>query len=252
MSIESSGNSQIDAGIPELTARVTNSLQVCVQPKYDNGDHTHPVHAINWFDTRSLWLYNLYNVIAASSVSKVGGIPLFKGRWLETLHGLEQDQRETLLLVRYPGAESFTRMLANRLFQVTSVLREIAVKNFSFGLSRATTVDLTEWGSNDTQHYLVHHWTSSDQKPSGDELERFRAEAIRLDVSVVFSARIEYTLELKKARSESTPVPCLMHYMLLLSHTDDKALRSCVAGDAYQAALELTDTSYIALMHRIA
>lgn len=253
MSTDSSGNTPHDIDVPELTARITNSLQVRVQPVRHHWDHhPHPVHAINWFDTRSLWLYNLYNAIAAGSVEKVGGVPLFKGRWQETLYGQQHDQRETLLLVRYPSAENFTSMLANRLFQITSVLREIAVKHFSFGLSKATTVELSEWGGKDTQHYLVHHWTSTDQGAADEERERFHVAAKHLDVSVAFSARIEYTLALKKANTESTQVPCLMHQLLLLSHTDQRALRNCIASDSYKAALELTDTSYIALMSRIA
>ena len=37
------------------------------------------VYAVNWFNTRSAWLYDFYNLIAARSVLAVGGVPILKG-----------------------------------------------------------------------------------------------------------------------------------------------------------------------------
>ena len=66
-----------------------------------------PVYAVNWFNARWRWIYDFYNLIAARSVHKVGGAPLFKGRLTELVQGAEADRRDMILVVRYPGLIKF-------------------------------------------------------------------------------------------------------------------------------------------------
>ena len=120
-----------------LAAPISRRSRIRITP-YGHPFDGAVIHAINWFDTRSLWLYNVYNRLAAGSVARIGGQPLFKARLVEVLRGNVSDRRETLLLVRYPGVSQFASMLSDRRFQLTSVLRELAVRRFSFGLSEST------------------------------------------------------------------------------------------------------------------
>ncbi len=91
-----------------------------------------PVYAINWFNPRSLWLYNFYNFLAARSVTAVGGRAIFKGVVTKSLSETKGAGRRVLLIVRYPSVDAFAGMLTSSYFQIVSLLRLLAVKDFSF------------------------------------------------------------------------------------------------------------------------
>jgi len=248
---EADSKSQSDMQIPEnLIAPISKSMRVRVVPRMQGQDHQSVVHAINWFDTRSLLLYNIYNALAARSVRRINGLPIFKGRLYETLSGSSENGRETLLLVRYPDAQHFTKMVANREFQLTSVLREAAVKRFTFGLSTAPTVELSEWGSEQEGSFLVHHWKGKLQTREM-VLAKVVTAAKTCGASVVFRASITYTLQMKKDRKDLVTVPCLMDHFAMLHHADENILRSCFGSTEYQEALAASDSSFVGLMHRL-
>jgi len=94
------------------------------------------VYAINWFDTNIRWVYDLYNLLASFSLKAIGGVPFFKGHLIKAVHGSSSDCRSTLLVVRYPSLHSFKTMLEKRAFQAVSVLRMLAVRQFTFGFTR--------------------------------------------------------------------------------------------------------------------
>jgi len=123
-----------------IEATIVASTTVRIERLNNNSAWEHPVHAINWFDTRLLLLYNFYNLLAGRSVARVGGTPLVKGKLISRIVGTDASQRQILLLVRYPSPAQFKTMLESTYFKLVSVLRGLAVKNFTFCLSHAQGV----------------------------------------------------------------------------------------------------------------
>lgn len=153
-----------------ITARISQSLQVHITATKPDARLDLPTYALNWFDTRSLCLYNTYNFLAASSVLSIKGLPFFKARVNQVLQGSDESRRDVLLIVRYPSAHAFKRMLESRYFQVVSVLRIVAVKHFTFAFSQRKDIDDQQQGltAEDNQRirikpaksYVVHHFQS--------------------------------------------------------------------------------------------
>ncbi|MDA2910832.1 hypothetical protein MYX04_07875 [Nitrospiraceae bacterium AH_259_D15_M11_P09] len=73
-----------------MTRQITRGTKIVFEAVHDKDALTNPLFAINWFNTRSLWLYNIYNKLASRSLFRVGGKVLFKGRVTETLLGLPE------------------------------------------------------------------------------------------------------------------------------------------------------------------
>ena len=91
-----------------------------------------PLFAINWFDTRVAFVYHLYNLLAGGRAVSVGANVLFKGKCGETISGNPAWSRKFLLVVNYPSGHQFLKLVSDRIFQLVSVLRIAAVKDFSF------------------------------------------------------------------------------------------------------------------------
>jgi len=153
-------------------------------------------------------------------------------------------------MVRYPSAISFTSLLADRKFQLTSVLRELAVMRFSFGLSEAPVASFSPWDIEDNNRYLVHHWTGSETG-SDDTIELVKEAARDTGAEVAFDASIAYTLRFEKSDSDHTSVPCLMDRLVMLRHKQLPALRDCFNHKLFQDAIKQTDTSFVGLVERV-
>ena len=117
-----------------LERKITGSISAIIEGKTDETES--PLFAINWFDTRIAWVYHFYNWLASSRVFKIGGKVFFKGKNLQTISGNSSLVRDFLLIVNYPSGHAFLDLLSDRVFQVVSVLRAVAVKNFSFVLQK--------------------------------------------------------------------------------------------------------------------
>ena len=118
--------------------RINSKTTIHITSSNDQSDLDKPLYAINWFNTKSKSLYNLYGALAFPHVKKVGGEVVFKGKVRETLQGDESLKRESLLIVRYPNADSFLGLFAQKLFLIKSMLRVKAVKDFIFGFVKMT------------------------------------------------------------------------------------------------------------------
>ena len=206
-----------------------------------------PVYAINWFNTRSLWLYNVYNFLGSFSVKKVAGSPFFKARVNEVLYGEEEYQRSVLLIVNYPALENFKQMAENLYFKLVSLLRIAAVKEFTFGFSRRT--DAGEYDVQNNQNdkaYVIHHYRAD--KDIMPQLERL---VHRHDVIVLFSARISALLFSGDATQPNEQIPCLMDGIVLLSADNVSQIKNAVADDNYQQVIQQTQCSFIAALERV-
>ena len=118
--------------------RISNKTTIHISASDKQSDLNKPLYAINWFNIKSKKLYNLYGALVFSHVKKVGGEVVFKGKVSETLSGNDKLKRESLLIVKYPNADGFLGLFAQKMFLVKSLLRIKAVKDFVFGFTKMT------------------------------------------------------------------------------------------------------------------
>ena len=161
------------SGTPSLTAKITSSVRVHITALLSDFKMDQPVYALNWFNSRQLWLYNFYNLLAARSVLNVGGVPFFKARVATTLYGDDADYRSVLLIVRYPDINHFKTMLQSRYFQCVSIIRGLAVAQFTFGFS--TRTDIQDEGEFANQNRISQNRTSQNRTSQN----RFRESGLR-------------------------------------------------------------------------
>lgn len=204
------------------------------------------VHAINWFNTRSMAAYNFYNLIAGRSVKQVGGEPLFKGRLIKTLVGDRADSRDVLLIVRYPSAKHFCSMLEKTYFKIVSLLRTVSVRDFTFCLSAKTTNKEHVPDMIDSRSYLVHHFRG-DQQVIG----RAREAVDGTPVELIFASVKSHGIVSVAKDQTATPIPDLMDGILLFSANEVKHLEDFFLSDHYRAVMQSTDSSYSGLLQRL-
>ena len=118
--------------------RVSSKTTIHISASDNQSDLDKPLYAINWFNTKSKRLYNLYGALAFPHVKKMGGEVVFKGKVRKTLSGDESLGRESMLIVKYPNANSFLGLFTQKLFLIKSLLRVKAVKDFVFGFVKMT------------------------------------------------------------------------------------------------------------------
>ena len=109
---------------------ITGSIRAEIVGNPD--DINGPLYAINWFDTRLAFVYHFYNLLAAQRVLRLGAKVMIKGKCKETIGGDPEVARQFLLIVNYPSGTRFMDLLGDKIFQLVSVFRVMAVKQFSF------------------------------------------------------------------------------------------------------------------------
>lgn len=229
----------LDAAERQITSKIKLSLR---------GETTHltnPLFAINWFDARPAWVYHVYNLLASSRLTKIGGKALFKGRVAHQLSGDESLARQHLLIVNYPSADHFLNLVADKVFQVFSVLRMMSVRRFSFVMHRrldegGRSIDGSE---NST---AVLHFASQDPEAT---LRRIEAAAAEADVRVVFVGREAVRVFSESQGDENAMEFVTPNTMLLTSATDD-GLKRLFTESPMQDVLAQTTQHYAAILKR--
>ena len=208
-----------------------------------------PVYAVNWFNTRSSWLYELYNSLAAGSVKAIGGAPFFKGRLVQKLHGAESDSRNMILVVRYPALTQFKSMLENKYFQLISLLRLFAVKQFTFGFTkrrdRETPLETLAKSSGSEDVYLVHHF-KGDLSIADDLIVCGREVA----VDPVFIGTIGAVVSTGTSTSYLVTTPCLMDAIVIFKAPDKSRAEALFQEDRYQTAISKFSSSFVGVYER--
>jgi uncharacterized protein (DUF1330 family) len=143
-----------------LTQEITKTIKVEIVSTNKEDISNERIWAINWFNYKQEWLYSLYNRLATPSVIKVGGELLFKGHNQKTIFGDEKLKRHTLLIVTYPKIKNFLEMLTIKAFQIVSLLRVKAVKDFVFGFTKRVDSFISTATPNleESKSYLVYHY----------------------------------------------------------------------------------------------
>ena len=239
---------------PSITANITTSIRVHITALRADFKTNQPVYALNWFNSRSLWLYNFYNFLASRSVLKVGGIPYFKARLATTLYGNKADYRSVLLIVRYPGIRHFKTMLQSRYFQLVSIIRGLAVAQFTFGLStRTDTQDTGEFNDQNriskSKVYAIHHYRLPDQ--ASDIATSAANLAASHQVKVAFSSCVSARLYSQRGDQSPAAIKTIMNGCMILQADSQQNIEQLVASSDFQALLAATKSSFIATLNRI-
>jgi len=227
-------------------ANIIGNMHVKIIRVSDDISWDHKIHAINWFDSRFLFLYNFYNLIASRSVNRVGGFPLFKGRLLSHIYGESRDRRGVLLIVEYPSPKHFTSMLENTYFKIASIVRAIAVQRFSFLLSHEVFENQIPKISDSISLFAVHQFR-------GSRMSMMKLlDSLRMaNKSAIFSSMKTHELVTVSTSGKSTSVPALMDGIVLFTCTDESSLKALVNSPNYRSAMDNCETSFIGLFERI-
>lgn len=150
-----------------LSTSLSATEKVLIKPVVEHFDENADLCAINWFDLKIPWMYQLYGLIASRFVRKVSGKLYFKGKLIKKLEGPEDRQRENLLIVCYLNARKFLALIDFKIFRIVSVLRLAAVQRFCFGFAENLLEKANSKGASHPkfckeQIYLVHHFQGDD------------------------------------------------------------------------------------------
>ena len=230
-----------------LKRQLTKSISIEVIPVNGKLEITNRVWAINWFNYKSKWLYTLYNKLAAKFVIRVGGQLLFKGHNQKTLLGEASFARQTLLIVTYPSVKIFLDMLLIKAFQLVSLLRVKAVKDFVFGFTKR--VDYYETIATpllDTNLlYLVYH--SQGTINQGLIVELAKSNGMK----TFFSGQKIAQIERSEVGKEPVLAPFFMDGIMVFVSETEKDILSFVESNDFTKMIEANSNNYAAIFTRI-
>jgi hypothetical protein len=233
----------------KLRAQISKTKSVHIQGIDNSSEILTPVYAINWFNTKRLWLYNIYNLLAGLSVKKVSGQGFFKGKTGQHLLGDENLRRDVLLIVKYPAAKSFIQLVEIKFFQLVSLLRVLAVKDFTFGFSQRTdaaTVSQNQWTKQSSSSYAVMHYTAAVDIAA--EVGQFVAE---FDLQIYYSGSISAYLYSGDGEQASAQIPCIMDGIIVFEGKDVQSIKNAINAVEFHKIIEKTKEKYIAILDRV-
>jgi uncharacterized protein (DUF1330 family) len=233
--------------VEEIKVQISKNKSVHIKSINENIPLDQAIYAINWFNTSRLWLYNLYNLLAGISVKKIGGIPVFKARVNESLYGEKTFKRDILLIVKYPTASHFKKLVEKLFFQLVSVLRLASVNKFTFGFTHRSSIHdlpLKQWSK--TSSYVIHHYTSEQ-----DILKYLTPILEKHSIDVFYAGRVSSLLYSGNGSIAKQQIPCLMDGLVILESEDYSKFKEAINSMAYQSLLSDTKSSYIASLERI-
>ncbi len=120
----------------QKTIQLTKKISVKIMATGPNVNLDEELYAVNWFDLKRPRLYEFYNQLAYPHVKMVEGKVYFKGEVIEKIKGPDENDRQMLLIVNYPSANHFLKMVSNKMFILKSVFRIKAVDFFTFGFTK--------------------------------------------------------------------------------------------------------------------
>ncbi len=204
----------------EMSTNVTSSLEAVISSDRPEVSLEGPLVAVNWFDTRSLWLYNLYNVLASRSVSAVGGEVVFKGKLDTVIAGDDTKRRGMLLIVRYPSGRAFLNMMESTYFKLVSLLREAAVSNFTFCFTQPTLPATYQDDPDKAQTYLIHTAASEDENRAILTLVK------QSDLNILYAGQLAARLGIRRSGAPTQNIPCLIEWITVTQTETDEQLNN--------------------------
>jgi len=233
-----------------IAKQITKEIEVSIisaGPEYSLDE---AIWAVNWFDVKNKGLYDFYNIIASSHVRQVGGSALFKGSLIKRISGDKNDERKVLLIVSYPKPDSFLEMLTSKMFQIKSLIRELAVEDFTFGFMKR--LDDGEMSSGNFKKYegnliyMVHHFKSQNTIDTSS-IKELAAEQ---DIFTHFSGIKSALVGRKKKDGKLRTSPFLMDGMLIFGAFEENQFEGFIASEFYKTFISQNQSNYIALFKR--
>ncbi|MEP5762303.1 MAG: hypothetical protein ABJ327_23910 [Litoreibacter sp.] len=229
----------------ELTIHVTKNIEAVVTPVSQEVSLDTPIFALNWFNTRSLTLYNIYNILASRSVTKVGGEVVIKGKVLNVLAGDPNDRRDILLIVRYPSGPRFLSMLQSTYFKLVSVLRTAAVAQFTFGFTHPTAHASAKPDHPKEMAYMIHHYRGADRSNSLQQL------ASEHGINVVYMGQTVAHLATRTPDTPDAILPVLSDGIAIFQANAVDQLKSFFSSEAFLAIATAHESSFSATFRRL-
>lgn len=231
----------------QRSVKINESTAAVISPAHAESRLDEPLYAINWFNYKSSWLYTIYSLLVLPDVKSVGGKPIIKGHVLEKWEGKDALDREVLLVVKYPSADQFLKMVGKKSFQLKSLFRIKAVKNFVFGFTRKISDNRAAVKPGLNDHYLVHLFQSKHASaPSADTLEKLSETG----ASVYFCATKTAYLGRKRLNVALEQMPFLIDGILIMHASSADSLRKLRDHEAFRAFKEEQEVNNIYLLKR--
>ncbi len=220
----------------DLSIQVTKDINISIKPsKTTEIDKEKAMYAINWFITKRAWLYKFYNLLAVRSVLNIGGSPFLKANSKEIIQGDKYLNRDVLLIVRYPNPSSFLKLMGNKYFQLISVFRNAAVKDFTFGF--ASKMSDHKWQKKgENLYYVLHHYQSEICR--NDQLIETLENELTDSVKILFSGFVDKDLFVKRGVKEAVKLPGLIDGIVIYQSQDKELLRQTLLNAKYQSIID--------------
>jgi uncharacterized protein (DUF1330 family) len=230
-----------------LKRQLTKTISIEIIPSNGETEIKDRIWAINWFNYKNKWLYGIYNKLAAKFVIQVGGQLLFKGHNEKTIFGEVAFARHTLLIVTYPSINSFLDMLIIKAFQLLSLLRVRAVKDFVFGFTkRVDEYDDTSTPKMDENNkYLVFHYQGEVSESSIVQL------AQKHGLKTYFSGEKLAQIKRSEIGKEEVIAPFFMDGILVFETKGDASIEAFVGLNDFIELVEGNANSYAAIFTRV-
>lgn len=171
-----------------ISKQINSKMKIWIKSTGENDRLDGKLWAMNSLNLKSSLAYHLYLLLASPLAKKVGSRLVFKGKFNQLIEGDPRKTRSVLLIVRYENAHRFLDLVGNKLFQVFSLIRINAVKDFNFGFVQ----NLLE-SKNGRQYtrpdrekcFLSYHFSMSDAGQK--ELSAFIEAFSENDIEMVFA-----------------------------------------------------------------
>jgi hypothetical protein len=160
----------------------------------------------------------------------------FKGKVTKVIAGDASLARRNLLIVNYPSAEHFLDLAADRLFQFFSVLRIIAVKNFSFVMhqrieGRQLASDQRQRWAASNAYVLLHFKTD---EPLADVVSTLREIASDESIHVHFASQQAATLAVQSGSDPIQNVTFITQNVVIIEASQASELAELVDGEKFR------------------
>ena len=237
----------------KIERKITGSITATIQGQLDEIES--PLFAINWFDTRIATVYHFYNFLAAGRVFKIGGKVFFKGKNLQTICGNESLARKFLLIVNYPSGHAFLDLVSDRIFQVMSVFRILAVKQFSFVLQKRIGEpqllrDQIPKIEGPVKPYAVVHCAGIDNSQLESAEQQFAQIASANACELVFYGYESGRVATAKAGAQPNRVEYITPATVVLSAKSQADLLKFFESSEFKEFAKQLDDHYAALLKR--
>ncbi len=235
----------------QIDKKVTKTTSLSITGSQQGIDLGSNIWAVNWFNPKRRWLYNLYTTLAGPLVIKVGGRLWHKSTFLEKLAGKDDDGRNMLLIVEYPTASNFMDLVGIKFFQLISILRILAVEDFIFGFTKRVAVPgLTKNRQAKGAPCLIHHFRSKKNFSGGfNSLASFASDK---GINLIYAGTKVATLSRTIVDKGVMEVPFFMDGIIVFESDNIASLKTFFGSETYRDFTSKTENSYAAIFEKIA